>query len=84
MMEIEKGQYQHNGSGTAILMNKKYENYPARELFNDHKSVASIMVDHRKNRWLLAGIHANNGNGQKKWDTVKKKVNGIKLQYKIP
>ena len=32
----------------------------------------------------MAGIHADNGNSERKWDAIKKKLNGLKLQYKIP
>ena len=50
MKEIEKDQYQHNGSGTAILINRNYDHLPARELFNDHKKVTEIIVNANKTR----------------------------------
>ena len=38
-------QYQHNGSGTAILINERYNHMSAREIFNNHKNVASIIIN---------------------------------------
>jgi len=37
MPKIEKSQYQHNGSGTAILIRNKYHHMMATKNFNDHK-----------------------------------------------
>ena len=66
MPTILKDQYQHNGSGTAIIINKKYGWKPTRQMFNDHKHIASIMTNEYGKRWVLAGIHAENGDGKNK------------------
>ena len=55
MPEIEKEQYQHNGSGSAILMDKKYNHIQARKLFNDAKHVTSIVINDNKTRWIDLG-----------------------------
>ena len=62
MNEIKNAQYQHNGSGTALLINKDYNHIPAREMYNDHKKVTEIIINQNKTRWILAGLHADNGN----------------------
>jgi len=84
MNNTEKSQYQHNGSGTAILINKNYDTVPTRKIMNDHKMITCIIKNERNIRWVLAGIHAQNGNTKKKWDDVKHRINELKLQYELP
>ena len=37
MEGVERPQYQHNGSGTAILLNERFKFRLAKELFNNDK-----------------------------------------------
>ena len=43
-------QYQHNGSGTAVLIIERYNHMLARDIFNNHKNVASIIINENKTR----------------------------------
>ena len=45
MNEVKNAQYQHNGSGTALLINKDYNHLPARDMYNDHKRVTEIIIN---------------------------------------
>ena len=61
MEMVEKEQYQHNGKGTAILINRNIATKPAREIFNDEKQVTSIIEGDMGKKLILAGIHMENG-----------------------
>ena len=50
MKDTEKDQYQHNGSGTAILVNKYINHIPTRDLFNNPKIVTRIIINPNKSR----------------------------------
>ena len=84
MPQVENQQYQHNGSGTAILVNKKYNHKPGAERLNDHKHVTCIMQNENKTKWIVAGIHADNGKGEKKWEKVNSDMVNLSLQYPFP
>ena len=43
MLEVKNSQYQHNGSGTAIILRKEFNYRQARNIFNNHKNVALII-----------------------------------------
>ena len=66
MAEIERGQYQHNGSGTAIILRKGFNYRQGRNLFNNPKEVTIIMQDKEGNKCIIAGIHADNGAARNK------------------
>ena len=50
MPKTEKGQYQHNGSGTATLISNKFRHKMAGPNFNNHKQVTSIITNEDKTR----------------------------------
>ena len=56
----------------------------ARGIFNDHKNVASLIINTNNTRWIMAGIHSDNGNKKSKWDKVKNSMMNLKAQYQIP
>ena len=70
MNKVEKDQYQHNGNGTVVMIKKNYTYKPTRQFMNNHKQVTSLIRNEKGNKVILAGIHADNGNGKKKWITL--------------
>ena len=84
MEETERQQYQHLGSGSAILLNKRLNFMSTKKHFNNHKQVTSIVSNQNKTKWVLAGIHAKNGNGQEKWSQIKREMMDLKMCYHIP
>ena len=66
MQEVDKGQYQHNGSGTAIIIKKGFNYTSGRNLFNNHKEVTIIMQNRQGKKCAIAGIHADNGESRNK------------------
>ena len=43
MKAVEKEQYQHNGKGTAILVDKRWNHVPARKIYNSQKNVTDTV-----------------------------------------
>ena len=48
MAIVEKEQYQHNGKGTATLVDKRWNHVPARKIYNTQKNVTDIIIDQDK------------------------------------
>ena len=51
---------------------------------NDHKHVTCIIQNANKTRWVIAGIHADNGYGKAKWELVNKDMVNLALKYNLP
>ena len=79
MEEVKKEQYQHNGKGTAILINKDYNHIPTRKIFNGQKSVTGIIVDEDKKRISVEVIHADNGALYKNWNKIVSDLNNRRI-----
>ena len=86
MPEIDnnKEQYQHCGSGTAVIQKRGIRWQPARNLFNHAKQVTQLMNIKKNNitlNFLISGIQALNGISEGKWDDIKVTMNKIDQQY---
>ena len=84
MPKIKNSKYQSNGSGTAIFINKKYDHKPGCAKMNDHKHVTCVVQNENGTKWIMAGIHAENGNAPKKWDNVNTDMINLALKYNFP
>jgi len=65
---VKNEQYQHNGKGTAILLDRKWNHTPARQIYNNQKNVTDIIIDENKKRIVIAGIHTDSGSRKAKWE----------------
>ena len=43
-----------------------------------------MVINQNKTRSLVAGIHADNGSKQQKWDKIEKELNELRIQYLMP
>ena len=54
MEVVGKELHQHNGKGTATLVDKRWNHVPARKVYNSQKNVTDIIIDDNKKRLVIA------------------------------
>ena len=85
MPDVEKEQYQHIGSGTAILTNKNINYMHTRDIFNSHKKITQIMeTGFEKRRWIIGALHTQNDPRREKWMEIENYLEDLNLQYTEP
>ena len=70
---------QHNGKGTATLIDKRWNHVSARKIYNSQKNVTDIIVDENKKRLVIAGIHTETGSKKGKWEIIEMELNSRKI-----